>query len=88
MCLQVAGCGYGVTCHVRTFLHGCSRITLSIATLPSSDALPGEERGQVCSIEVYVTMYGHKSNNGLNCTGVHTTSSCSYSCNCIAFQTA
>jgi hypothetical protein len=45
--LQVAGCGYGVTCHVRTFLHGCSRITLSIATLPSSDALPGEERGQV-----------------------------------------
>lgn len=45
--LQVAGCGYGVTCHVRTFLHGCSRITLSIATLPSTEALPGEERGQV-----------------------------------------
>jgi hypothetical protein len=44
---QVNGCGYGVTCHVRTFLHGCSRVTLSIATLPSSDALPGEERGQV-----------------------------------------
>lgn len=44
---QVTGCGDGVTCHVRTFLHGGCRITMSIATLPSHDALPGEERGQV-----------------------------------------
>eukprot|EP00775_Hariotina_reticulata_P003720 gene3720-3982_t len=44
---QVPGCGDGVTCHVRTFLHGSSRITLSIATLPAAVALPGEERGQV-----------------------------------------
>lgn len=47
VCAQVAGCGDGVTCHVRTFLHGGCRITMSIATLPSHDALPGEERGQV-----------------------------------------
>jgi hypothetical protein len=47
VCLQVTGCGDGVTCHVRTFLHGSCRITMSIATLPSHDALPGEERGQV-----------------------------------------
>lgn len=45
--VQVSGCGDGVTCHVRTFLHGNVRITMSIATLPSHDALPGEERGQV-----------------------------------------
>eukprot|EP00879_Flechtneria_rotunda_P010433 GHRR01010909.1.p1 GENE.GHRR01010909.1~~GHRR01010909.1.p1 ORF type:complete len:2140 (+),score=1004.14 GHRR01010909.1:414-6833(+) len=44
---QGPGCGDGVSSHVRTFLHGGSRITLSIATLPPSEALPGEERGQV-----------------------------------------
>lgn len=45
--LQVPGCGDGVTCHVRTFLHSSCRITMSVATLPSHDALPGEDRGQV-----------------------------------------
>eukprot|EP00878_Enallax_costatus_P033894 GHUV01037475.1.p1 GENE.GHUV01037475.1~~GHUV01037475.1.p1 ORF type:complete len:790 (+),score=270.19 GHUV01037475.1:181-2550(+) len=44
---QQPGCGDGVTCHVRTFLHAGSRITLSIATLPANEALPGEDRGQV-----------------------------------------
>lgn len=41
------GCGDGVTAHVRTFLHADARATLSIATLPASEALPGEERGQI-----------------------------------------
>jgi hypothetical protein len=36
-----------VTAHVRTFLHGGARITLSIATLPGAEALPGEDRGVV-----------------------------------------
>jgi hypothetical protein len=44
---QVPGCGDGVTCHVRTFLHACGRLTMSIATLPAAEALPGEDRGQV-----------------------------------------
>jgi hypothetical protein len=44
---QAAGCGDGVTAHVRTFLHGGARITLSIATLPGAEALPGEDRGVV-----------------------------------------
>ena len=43
-----SGCGEGVTAHVRTFLHGNGRITLSIATLPHGEALPGEEKQQVC----------------------------------------
>ena len=42
-----SGCGEGVTAHVRTFLHGTGRITLSIATLPHGEALPGEEKQQV-----------------------------------------
>ncbi|KIY91826.1 1-phosphatidylinositol-4-phosphate5-kinase [Monoraphidium neglectum] len=42
-----AGCGDGVTAHVRTFLHADARVTLSIATLPAGEALPGEERGQI-----------------------------------------
>lgn len=45
--MQTTGCGDGVTCHVRTFLHGSCRLTMSIATLPSNEALPGEDRGQV-----------------------------------------
>jgi hypothetical protein len=32
---------------VRTFLHGSCRLTMSVATLPSDEALPGEDRGQV-----------------------------------------
>lgn len=32
---------------VRTFLHADSRITLSIASLPPEQALPGGERGQI-----------------------------------------
>lgn len=49
--LQQPGCGDGVTCHVRTFLHAGSRITLSIATLPANEALPGEDRGQVRELQ-------------------------------------
>jgi hypothetical protein len=44
---QAPGCGDGVTAHVRTFLHGDSRLTLSVATLPAADALPGADRGQI-----------------------------------------
>ena len=43
-----SGCGEGVTAHVRTFLHGSSRITRSIATLPNGETLPGEDKQQVC----------------------------------------
>ncbi|GAX78095.1 hypothetical protein CEUSTIGMA_g5537.t1 [Chlamydomonas eustigma] len=42
-----SGCGEGVTAHVRTFLHGIGRITLSIATLPHGEALAGEDKQQV-----------------------------------------
>eukprot|EP00798_Chlamydomonas_sp_ICE-L_P025226 gene25226-10872_t len=42
-----AGCGEGVSSHVRTFLHGNARITMSIATLPPSAALPGEDQQQI-----------------------------------------
>lgn len=57
---QVTGCGDGVTCHVRTFLHAGTRITLSIATLPAGEALPGEDRGQVCCHTQCVLAYLHQ----------------------------
>ncbi len=44
---QSPGCGDGVTAHVRTFLHRDSRITLSIASLPAGEALPGADRGRI-----------------------------------------
>lgn len=41
------GCGDGAAAHVRTFLARDARLTLSVATLPAADALPGGERGRV-----------------------------------------
>lgn len=41
-------CADGVTAHVRTFLHGSARITISIATVAASEALPNEDKQQVC----------------------------------------
>lgn len=40
-------CADGVTAHVRTFLHGTARITISIASVAASEALPNEDKQQV-----------------------------------------
>jgi len=40
-------CSDGVTAHVRSFLHGSARITISIATVAASEALPNEDKQQV-----------------------------------------
>ncbi|KAK9819645.1 hypothetical protein WJX72_000689 [[Myrmecia] bisecta] len=42
-----AACGDGATSHLRTFLHGTSRITLSVTRLTPEEALPGAKDGQV-----------------------------------------
>ena len=44
-CLQTA-CGDNATHHLKTFLHGCMRVTLSVTVLPSQE-LPGADRGQI-----------------------------------------
>lgn len=44
-CLQTA-CGDNATHHLKTFLHGCMRVTLSVTVLPTQD-LPGADRGQI-----------------------------------------
>jgi len=41
------GCGDGFTHHLRTFLQGGQRVTLSVAQLPAGSELPGGESGQL-----------------------------------------
>lgn len=40
-------CGDGPTSHLRTFLHGNGRITMSVTRLPSGKELPGADKGQI-----------------------------------------
>lgn len=44
-CAQPA-CGDSATHHLKTFLHGCMRVTLSVTVL-SNQELPGVERAQI-----------------------------------------
>lgn len=44
-CIQPA-CGDPATYHLKTFLHGCMRVTLSVTVLPNQE-LPGVERAQI-----------------------------------------
>lgn len=41
-----SACGDNATHHLKTFLHGCMRVTLSVTVLPSQE-LPGADRGQI-----------------------------------------
>ena len=45
-CAQPA-CGDPATHHLKTFLHGRTRVTLSVTVVPAPQALPGAERGQI-----------------------------------------
>ncbi len=45
-CAQPA-CGDPATHHLKTFLHGRTRVTLSVTVVPAAQALPGAERGQI-----------------------------------------
>jgi len=49
---------------VRTFLHCDARITLSIASLPATEALPGAERGQIW---MWVRPKGLRGDEGAPC---------------------
>jgi len=52
-----ANCSDGVTAHVRSFLHGSARITISIATVAASEALPNEDKQQVRKRGAYHLIY-------------------------------
>ncbi len=45
-CAQPA-CGDPATHHLKTFLHGRTRVTLSVTVVPAAQALPDADRGQI-----------------------------------------
>ena len=45
-CAQPA-CGDPATHHLKTFLHGRTRVTLSVTVVPAPQALPDAEHGQI-----------------------------------------